>query len=74
MTRNKLHSIELEHNGIVFATFNTEEEYDEYLGNLAVDYRDEDSDVDFNFETYYCVFDKGDIISFSESEYKERGL
>ena len=67
MTDKKIHAIELEdENGNVFESFNNFAEYDEYLGDLAVDLNDEDCDVDLNFETWYCYFIDGEIKSFKE--------
>lgn len=66
-----LHSIELEHNGNVFATFRNEDEYDEYLGDLAVDYNDGDCDMPENYKVWYCVFEKGEISSLSEKQFSD---
>lgn len=65
-----LHSIELEHNGVVFATFRNEKEYDEYLGGLSVDYHDGDFEINSDYTVWYCVFEGGDIISITEEQYK----
>lgn len=66
-----LHSIELEQNGDVFATFRNEQEYDEYLGDLAVDYYDEDEDFDIpgNYTVWYCVMIDGEITSLTKEQY-----
>ncbi|ADD71755.1 hypothetical protein LM1A4_032 [Leuconostoc phage 1-A4] len=69
MTTKKIHAIELEDKkGNVFARFNNFAEYDEYLGDLALDLNDEDCDVDLNFETWYCYFIDGEIKSFIEAQ------
>ena len=69
-----LHSIELEHQGSVFATFNTEEQYQSYLRDLAVEYSDKDFDGKelFDFKAWYCVFKGGEIISIDEKSYIEK--
>lgn len=67
-----LHSIELEKNGNVFATFRNENEYDEYLGNNAVDYYDGDFDMTDDYKVWYCVFKNGQIISIDEKTYLSR--
>ena len=68
MTRG-LHSIELEQNGKVFATFRNETEYDEYLGDLAVDYRDGDFEIPEKYNTWYCMISNEGIASLTEEQY-----
>lgn len=65
-----LHSIELEQNNRVFARFRNEAEYDEYLGDLALDYYDGDFDAPGNYKVWYCVFVGGDIASMTEEQYR----
>lgn len=65
-----LHSIELEQNGDVFATFRNEREYDEYLGDLAVDYQDGDFDIPEKYTVWYCVLNDGEITSLTEEQYR----
>lgn len=70
MTTKKLHVIELEDKkGNIFARFNNFTEYDEYLGDLAVDLNDEDCGVDLDFTTWYCYFIGGEIKSFTEVQH-----
>ena len=65
-----LHSIELEQNGKVFATFRNESEYDEYLGDLAVDYQDGDFEMPENYEVWYCVISNDGMASITEEQYR----
>lgn len=65
-----LHSIELEQNGDVFATFRNEREYDEYLGDMAVDYQDGDFEMTENYTVWYCVVIDGEITSLTEEQYR----
>ena len=65
-----LHSIELEQNGHVFETFRNEEEYFEYLGDLAVDYQDGDFDMPANYTVWYCVIGNDGIASLTEEQYR----
>lgn len=70
--RTILNSIELEDNsGNVFATFKTEEEYQIYLMDLAVEMNDLDCDQTdlFDFVTWYCIFENNNIVSINEKKY-----
>lgn len=67
--KTNLHSIELEQNGNIFAIFRNETEYDEYLGDLAVDYYDGDVDMSENYDVWYCVFINDELVSMTQNEY-----
>ena len=65
-----LHSIELEQKGKVSATFRNETEYDEYLGDLAVDYQDGDFEMPAKYKVWYCVSSNDGMASLTEEQYR----
>ena len=76
MKKNALYKIEIENNnGEVVESFNNLDDYNEFIGDLAVEAWDNKGEVSngelFNFTTWYVIIDNdGDFRSLTSEQFK----